>query len=207
MDNLIILGAGGHATEVLDILERKEVVTSKVHLFNNTVNKSYLLFDKYKVIIQDENLKKFKIFYLGLGGRENRAKLSSLALKYGLKWKGIRSEDLVIGNNSINIDSTVDIMSKVEISSKVTIGKGSLINRCCSIHHDVTIGDFCELAPNVTLLGNVQIGNNVFIGTGATILPNLNIGDNSIIGAGSLVTKDVSANRKVLGVPAKNVEL
>ncbi|MBK6732485.1 MAG: hypothetical protein IPG60_16525 [Bacteroidetes bacterium] len=34
-----------------------------------------------------------------------------------------------------------------------SIGLGSLINTKTSIHHDVTIGNFCEISPNATLLG------------------------------------------------------
>lgn len=58
---------------------------------------------------------------------------------------------------------------------------------------------------NVTILdiGKVIIGNNVWIGGNVTILPGVIIGDNSVIGAGAVVTKDVSANCVVAGVPAK----
>jgi acetyltransferase-like isoleucine patch superfamily enzyme len=46
------------------------------------------------------------------------------------------------------------------------------------------------------------IGNRVRIGSNATILP-VHIGDGAIIGAGAVVTKDVPANCKAYGNPAK----
>ena len=43
------------------------------------------------------------------------------------------------------------------------------------------------------------------IGAGAGLLPGVVVGKNSIVGAGALVTKDVPADKVVMGVPAKVV--
>ena len=47
------------------------------------------------------------------------------------------------------------------------------------------------------------IGNNVIIGSGAQILGSIKIGDNARVGANSVVSKDVSSNITVAGVPAR----
>lgn len=52
----------------------------------------------------------------------------------------------------------------------------------------------------------VKIGKGVWVGARATILPGVTIGDGSVVAAGSLVTKDVSANVLVAGVPAKVIK-
>ena len=52
----------------------------------------------------------------------------------------------------------------------------------------------------------ITIGDNCYIGTGATILGPVTIGNNVTIGAGAVVTKDVSDNVIVAGVPAKIVK-
>jgi acetyltransferase-like isoleucine patch superfamily enzyme len=41
------------------------------------------------------------------------------------------------------------------------------------------------------------------IGSGATILCGLTIGENALVGAGAVVTRDVSADATVAGVPAR----
>ena len=51
------------------------------------------------------------------------------------------------------------------------------------------------------------IGNNVYIGAGAVILGAIRIGDNSAIGANSVVTKDVPANARVVGAPARIINM
>lgn len=201
MEN-IILGAGGHASEVLDILWRQSS-SLQIVLFNNTVDKNYLLFDKFQVLFQDTSLNQFQTFYLGVGSLKVRKILSTLGLNAGLQWKGIRSDRATIGHFNVKIHETVDMMDGVRISSNVQIGKGTLLNRNANIHHDVRIGTFCEIAPSAQLLGHTKIGDNVFIGTGAIILPHVTIGSNCIIGAGSVVLNDVLPNSTVVGVPAK----
>lgn len=52
----------------------------------------------------------------------------------------------------------------------------------------------------------IYIGKNVWIGAHATILPGVKVGDGAIIAAGAVVTKDVTANTIVGGVPAKEIK-
>ncbi len=85
------------------------------------------------------------------------------------------------------------------------------------------IGDYCKIAPNVTILthdysrsvlrrvyGDIVaeakktvIGNNVFIGMNSIILMGTKIGDNVIIGAGSVVSGVIPSNCVAAGNPAK----
>lgn len=85
----------------------------------------------------------------------------------------------------------------------------------------VTIGDYAQIAPNVSIYtaGHplhpesrnsgyeygipVTIGNNVWIGGNTVILPGVTIGDNVVIGAGSVVTKDIPDNMIAAGNPCK----
>lgn len=52
----------------------------------------------------------------------------------------------------------------------------------------------------------VTIGDDVWIGGNCTILPGFTIGNNVVIAAGAVVTKDVSDNVVVGGVPAKVIK-
>jgi len=45
------------------------------------------------------------------------------------------------------------------------------------------------------------------MGANATVVPGVTVGDNAIIAAGAVVTKDVSANAVVAGVPAKVIKM
>lgn len=111
-----------------------------------------------------------------------------------------------------------------DYGKNITLGKGVFINEgCCfqdqggiEIGNNVLIGQQVviatlnhDLAPEKR--GNmipapVKIGNNVWIGSHATILAGVTIGDNAVVAAGAVVTKDVSANTVVAGVPAKVIK-
>lgn len=60
-----------------------------------------------------------------------------------------------------------------------------------------------ERYKEVIRFGKIVVGDNCFLGFRSTILPGVTIGENSIVGACALVTKDVSPNSVVGGVPAK----
>jgi len=202
---MVILGAKGHSKEVLDILLEK-YPEDKIVFFDNINKDDNLLYDKFKVFNNFPDIPKIhSSFFLGIGNIQLRKKLAQLGIKNNMNWSGIRSESACIGKFQSTIHSTVDIMQNVTISSCVKIEKGTLLNRNVNIHHDVSIGEFCEIAPNVIVLGGALIGDNVFIGAGAIILPKMIIEDNAIIGAGTVVNKDVKKSTKVVGNPCKEI--
>ncbi|MBI9059642.1 MAG: acyltransferase [Labilibaculum sp.] len=57
--------------------------------------------------------------------------------------------------------------------------------------------------PKFDYFGKIKVGNNVYIGNRTLVMPGVTIGDNVIIGAGSVITKSVSSNSVVAGVPAR----
>ncbi|KFN93713.1 MAG: hypothetical protein L0L87_10665 [Tetragenococcus koreensis] len=46
----------------------------------------------------------------------------------------------------------------------------------------------------------------MWIGASATILPGVTVGENSVVAAGAVVTKDVSKDTVVAGVPARPIK-
>ena len=111
---------------------------------------------------------------------------------------------IVFENGTLELGSGF-FNSNVKIRCKNSIKIGNKV----AISHDVTIMD--SDAHNVNYEGYqmtkpITIGDNVWIGSRALIMKGVNIGDGAIIAAGSVVTKDVSANSMVAGVPAKVIK-
>lgn len=108
-----------------------------------------------------------------------------------------------------------------DCGKNITIGKRVFINSGCRFQDQggITIGDDTLIGHNVVLATlnhsiapdrrkdmvpkPIIIGKNVWIGANATILPGVTIGDNSVVAAGAVVTKNVSKNTVVGGIPAK----
>ena len=98
-----------------------------------------------------------------------------------------------------------------DYGTHIHVGKNFFANYNCTIIDvaPVTIGDYCQMAPNVAIYTaghpvypetrnsayeygiEVTIGDNVWIGGNTVILPGVHIGSNSVIGAGSVVTRDI----------------
>ena len=79
------------------------------------------------------------------------------------------------------------------------------MNHYAVIDHDSSVGDFCHIAPHVSLGGGVKVGQGVLIGAGAIVLPGIKIADYVVVGAGSIVTHDIASGITVMGNPARAV--
>jgi len=95
------------------------------------------------------------------------------------------------------------------------IGKGFYIGHFGGVYIKAKIGENCTVAQQVVIGhkggfsggGVPLLGDNVFVGTGAKIIGEVRVGNNVKIGANAVVTKDISDNATVVGVPAKVVKI
>ena len=99
----------------------------------------------------------------------------------------------------------------VEIK-KSTVGDGSKVPHLSYIG-DTEIGENTNVGAG-TITANydgenkhqTKIGDNCFIGSNSTLIAPLKLAKGSCTGAGAVVTKDVSENEVVIGVPAKTMD-
>lgn len=210
---MIVIGAGGFAKELVEILISDKYKYNESNLF---------FFDNVNDIAGQKVLNRFAIlrsfrqvkevftnlsneFVLGVGDNKARFALCRKFEDLGGKPKTIISANASIGSDVNEIKSGNTIMDFVVLTNSVSIGKGTLINSHCLVGHDASLGDFCSISPGVKITGNCRIQDYVNIGTGAIILPNVEVGKNSYIGAGSVVANDVPDNSLIVGVVPSRV--
>ncbi len=201
---VIIIGAGGHAKVIADIVIKSgdELVG---FLDDDEKLQNQVVFDNKKVIgkSSDSALYKECSFIIGIGNNETRKSISE---KYNLNWYTAIHPSALIGTD-VKIEEGTAVMAGVVINTGTRIGKHCIINTSTSIDHDNIIGDYVHISPGAHLAGTVHVGELTWICIGTTIINNINILDRNIIGAGSVVTKNIEeSNAKYVGIPARKIK-
>lgn len=203
---MLIAGAGGHAIELLGLLDENQY-QQPIFFYDDTAPASGQLFNQFPVLhtpaAAAELFKQDRAFALGVGKPALRKALAEKLIALGGSLQSLISNHARIGRFEVELAAGLNIMAGAIITQRIQIGRGTLIHHHCSIHHDVVIGEFCEISPGSRLLGGVQIGDQVSIGAGAILLPRVRIGNNAVIGAGAVVTRNVADGSLVKGIPAK----
>ncbi len=87
------------------------------------------------------------------------------------------------------------------------IRAGAKVDTLVHVGHNSTIGSESLIAAKAMLGGSCQIGDRCWIGPSTSIRDGgVHINDGAFVGMGSLVVKDVEANARVMGAPAKNID-
>jgi sugar O-acyltransferase (sialic acid O-acetyltransferase NeuD family) len=205
---VLVIGAKGFAKEVLEILHQNGESAILAFYDDLSLDLGTHLYGQFPILKnKDEVVNYFKNidirFTIGIGNPKLRFKLSKEFIDLGGKLTSTISKNSEIGSFKVNIGEGCNILAGVKVSNDVSIGQGTIVYYNSIITHDVVIGKFCELSPDVKLLGRCEIKNFTKIGSGSIIFPDVKIGNNVVIAAGSVVRKDVPDNVMVAGVPAQ----
>lgn len=202
MEEIVIVGYGGHAQNVIETIDR----CGSYKIIGYTDLIEYPGNSGYPYLGTDDALE--EIYKTGchnafcavgqVGTDVIRHKIYSRLKKIGFNLPAIIDRtSLVAEDVSIGEGSYVGKFSLVNAGS--IIGKMCIVNNGALIEHGCTIGDHCHVAVHATLCGEVEVGSNSFIGASATVIQGVSIGEACIIGAGSLIRHSVESGQKVYG--------
>ncbi|MHB9023808.1 MAG: DapH/DapD/GlmU-related protein [Armatimonadota bacterium] len=202
MRDLLILGIGVHAREMVEIVERVNAVQPTWNLLG----------------------------FLSPDGKYTGKMFDDLSVLGG--WETLKAypEALLVPDNewprTINVPlerltSLVD--PSAFVSRTAQIGRGCVVYpHCfiglnawlgdyvfcmsgCVINHDDAIGDRTMLSSGVILAGSVHIEEDCYLGLNCTVSKSLRIGHDSSIGMGAVVVKDLPPKSVMAGHPAHSM--
>jgi sugar O-acyltransferase (sialic acid O-acetyltransferase NeuD family) len=191
LKRILLIGCGGHAKSIIDILENN----SDWKLFGliglkNEVGKKVL---DFPIVGNDNDLPKFRkefdYAFLSIGqiGLSKKRKMMANYLEeLNYTFPTLKSKFSIVSKYS-SIDYGTLICHNSIINSNTKIGKHCIINSKSLIEHDVVIGDFCHVSTGAIVNGGVSIGEGSFIGSGSIIREGVIIPPNTIISAGKRI--------------------
>lgn len=91
----------------------------------------------------------------------------------------------------------------VSVGGAVTIGNHVSLSPGVVVGHDTTIDHFATLAPGAVISGLCQIGRSAYVGARAAIRQRTRVGEEALIGLGAVVLHDVETGTTVVGNPAR----
>ncbi len=191
MNDIILIGGGGHCKSVIDVIEQE----GRFEIAGIVDKPEFLGSDVlgYSVIGDDSDLvdlaRKYKYALVTVGQIKSpllRIKLFDLADKTGFVLPSIISPSAYVSQYA-SIGNGVVIMHGALVNVNTTIGDNCIINSKALIEHDCQIFKHCHISTNATINGGVIVEEGCFIGSGVTTKESIIIQKNNFIKAGSIV--------------------
>ncbi|UXU57629.1 acetyltransferase [Staphylococcus agnetis] len=205
MKKLVLIGNGGHAKVIRDIVSLSEEYQLVGYLdgkINEYFVKDNIFFDSLN------NIHKYRnnyYFCIAIGNNYVREKIY-LSSDIPINQYATLIHPSAVISSSVKIGYGTVVMANVVINADATIGDHAIINTGAIVEHDNILSNYVHISPNATLTGGVIVGKSVHIGASAVVNPLKEVGDNSIVGSGATVVTNVEACTTVIGTPAKPKE-
>lgn len=198
----LLLGAGGHAASVADVLARSGRPVVAV-VGSGTGWQAVTRFDTDDEALQHAAEHRLPVA-VAVGDNRGRLTLVGTVLA-----SGAQAPPLVATTATAARDAQLEhgcvLMEHSHAGPRAVLGRGALINTGAVVEHDAVVGTGSHIAPGARLLGAAGVGSLVLVGAGATVLPGVQVGDGAVVGAGAVVTSAVPPAATVVGAPARPV--
>jgi sugar O-acyltransferase (sialic acid O-acetyltransferase NeuD family) len=207
MQQLILIGGGGHCISCIDVLRANNCF--EICGILDAPEKVGELIAGIRIIGTDSDIpemaNKYGNFLITLGqikSCETRFRIFSEVKKYGGNLPVIISPEAYVSPDAF-IDEGSIIMHHALVNADASIGKICIINSGALVEHEAIIGDFCHVSTHAVVNGQVVIGRKSFIGSNSVIANNLIIPDESIVSAGACLLKAPVGKGTFIGNPAR----
>ena len=208
MQPLVILGAGGHAREILDVVEainHQEPTYEVLGFLDDTGGDQEVLSRRaVGVMGPTGSLRELagSMYAIGIGAASARRHFDLLATAWGKEAATLIHPEATVGSDCVLAPGCV-LAAGARLSTNVRLGRHTHLNLNSSVSHDCRLGDYVTLSPGSHVSGWSNVGGGVTLGTGAVTKDRIVVGEGSLVGAGAVVVGDVPAFAIAKGVPAR----
>lgn len=190
MEDIVLIGFGGHAKSVADCIKRqnKYKIIGYTDIQENVSQYKYLGNDDVLEDLFSSGVKNAVICLGFLGKGDTRERLYKKIKDIGFILPLIIDPSAIISDDTVIGEGTF-IGKNAVINTEAQVGCCCIINTGAIIEHECCVGDFTHVAVNSVLCGQVEVGRSCLIGANATVIQCMRVTDKKIIPAGDVVRK------------------
>ena len=210
--SLVLLGGGGHARVLLDVVELTYPAWRVAVLTRNRLE-DHLYIGQVHFRGCDEHLEKIArfsraaTFVVAVGSTSPgplRKALYDRAVGAGLLPQALLHPDATISPRA-TIGPGAQVLARSVINSGARVGSNVIVNTSAVIEHDCVVEAHGHISPGAVLSGGVFVGEGAHVGVGAVVRQGIRIGPGAQVGAGAVVVRDVAPGTTVVGIPARPI--
>jgi sugar O-acyltransferase (sialic acid O-acetyltransferase NeuD family) len=211
MKDIVIIGAGGHAKVIADILIQRKAKLNEENLnilgfldddeakFKNTRILGIPYLGKISTV---QTMSSEFFFIIGIGNNKTRKaiyeRFPNLQYYTAIHPTAVLGEDVEIGDGTV-------VMAHVVVNTGTKIGNHAILNTGSIIEHDNVISDFVHVSPGSVLCGEVMVGESTWIGANSVVIQGIRIGENVVVGAGTVMVNNQEDGSSIVGNPGKPI--
>ena len=212
MDSLILIGGGGHAKQIIEIITARRSYRI-VGITDNDPAKRKMLVAGIPIIGNDKILNNYfkkgiKRAFVSLGSTDAtgaRITLYKMIKEIGFTLINVVHSSAII-SPSVTMGTGNALLAGSIINPHTSIGNNCIINTGTIVEHDCIIEDHVHIATGAKLAGGVTVQEGSHLGIGTLVKQGVTIGRQVIVGAGALVLEDIPDRVVCAGIPAKIIK-
>lgn len=192
MEDIVLVGYGGHAKSVADCIKRQNEfnIVGYTDVKDNQCEYKYLGTDDVLKELFNSGIKNAVICIGYLGKGDVREKLYNALKDVGFSLPLIIDPTAIISETAVINEGTF-VGKNTIINTEAVIGHCCIINTGAIVEHECRVGEFTHVAVSSVLCGQVDIGKSCLIGANSTVIQCISIPDKKIIPAGEVVRRNV----------------
>jgi sugar O-acyltransferase (sialic acid O-acetyltransferase NeuD family) len=191
MKPLLMIGCGGHARSLIDLIE--SIGQWHIHGLVGLAEQVNTTVLGYPVIGSDADLPSLReacpAAVLAIGQLPDpgpRQRLAAQLQQHGFHCPALISPHAVVSRHA-QLGSGTTVGHGAIVNAAAVVGAHCILNTGALIEHDVQIGDHCHISTGALVNGGVRVGSGTFIGSDAMIREGLELPEQTVIGAGKRV--------------------
>lgn len=207
---LVLIGCGGHASDVLSVIEACNGTVPRYrvlgYLDDDPVADGHRLTARGvgRLGAIDAAASIDAGYALGIGYPEPRARVLARLRSLGELAGPLLHPDARLATGVV-VEPAVVVFDGVRIGPLARLALGSMVGRGSVVGHDTVIGELASIMPGAVVSGDCSIGAGALVGSNSTVLEGRSVGPGARLGAGAVLLDDLPPGCTAAGVPARVV--